>query len=193
MPGTPTPCIQGRYISKSLANYHQKLLQREEDQHFPAIFFVHILASSVWDSETLAPLDTSLHLLDVENWNLKCSRLDSSHQSMCCLSMVRGSLLRCYQMLTAPSVNPFSLQHSKPSVRFAAEGRMGACTSAVTPSRGTKEGWLQLEDVSYFVLDEADRMLDLGFQGEVAKIVERIRPEKQLWEPHLAFAFWEAS
>ena len=39
---------------------------------------------------------------------------------------------------------------------------------------------LSLERVSYVVLDEADRMFDLGFEPQIAKILELIRPDRQL-------------
>jgi len=39
---------------------------------------------------------------------------------------------------------------------------------------------LTLKRVTYFALDEADRMLDLGFQGEVADISGQVRPERQV-------------
>ena len=39
---------------------------------------------------------------------------------------------------------------------------------------------LQLDRVSYVVLDEADRMFDLGFEPQIAKILELIRPDRQL-------------
>eukprot|EP01156_Anaeramoeba_ignava_P013982 Anaeramoba_ignava/a607960_29.p1 GENE.a607960_29~~a607960_29.p1 ORF type:complete len:502 (-),score=182.32 a607960_29:15-1331(-) len=38
---------------------------------------------------------------------------------------------------------------------------------------------ISLERVTYFVLDEVDRMLDFGFKPEVRKIVNEIRPERQ--------------
>lgn len=38
----------------------------------------------------------------------------------------------------------------------------------------TREGTLSLEDVSYLVLDEADRMLDMGFEPDVREIVSKI-------------------
>lgn len=39
---------------------------------------------------------------------------------------------------------------------------------------------VSLRDVTYFVLDEADRMLDMGFQGDVATISDNVRPERQV-------------
>ncbi|KAF4724859.1 ATP-dependent RNA helicase dbp2, partial [Perkinsus olseni] len=36
-----------------------------------------------------------------------------------------------------------------------------------------------LRRVTYLVLDEADRMLDMGFEPQVRKIVSQIRPDRQ--------------
>lgn len=35
-----------------------------------------------------------------------------------------------------------------------------------------------LSDISYMVLDEADRMLDMGFEPQVREIVQTIRPDR---------------
>ncbi|KAK8825318.1 hypothetical protein WA538_003015, partial [Blastocystis sp. DL] len=37
-----------------------------------------------------------------------------------------------------------------------------------------------LQRVSYIVLDEADRMLDMGFEPQISRIVENARPDRQL-------------
>merc|ERR1711988_1803065 len=36
-----------------------------------------------------------------------------------------------------------------------------------------------LKRVTYLVLDEADRMLDMGFEPQVRKIVSQVRPDRQ--------------
>merc|ERR1719478_2026525 len=44
-------------------------------------------------------------------------------------------------------------------------------------------GTTNLKRVTYLVLDEADRMLDMGFEPQVRKITSQIRPDRQtlLW------------
>ena len=36
-----------------------------------------------------------------------------------------------------------------------------------------------LKRITYLVLDEADRMLDMGFEHEVSLILNQIRPDRQ--------------
>jgi ATP-dependent RNA helicase DDX46/PRP5 len=38
---------------------------------------------------------------------------------------------------------------------------------------------VNLSRVTYLVLDEADRMFDMGFEPQVMKIVNNIRPDRQ--------------
>jgi ATP-dependent RNA helicase DDX5/DBP2 len=44
-------------------------------------------------------------------------------------------------------------------------------------------GKTNLKRITYLVLDEADRMLDMGFEDQIRKIVDQIRPDRQtlLW------------
>ena len=42
------------------------------------------------------------------------------------------------------------------------------------------QGYVSLSDIRFFVLDEADRMLDMGFFDDVTKIIERVKNRKNL-------------
>ena len=42
-----------------------------------------------------------------------------------------------------------------------------------------ESGKTNLRRVTYLVLDEADRMLDMGFEPQIRKIVNQIRPDRQ--------------
>lgn len=42
-----------------------------------------------------------------------------------------------------------------------------------------ESGKTNLRRITYLVLDEADRMLDMGFEPQIRKIVGQIRPDRQ--------------
>jgi len=69
-------------------------------------------------------------------------------------------------------------------IRFAQEQRglsMGADVVVATPGRLISHiamGYVDLSKVSFFVLDEADRMLDMGFYDDIMQIV-RCLPDKR--------------
>ena len=43
-----------------------------------------------------------------------------------------------------------------------------------------EQGEINLEQVSFFVLDEADRMLDMGFMPAIEKVIEQLPPKRQM-------------
>ncbi|KAG8314429.1 putative ATP-dependent RNA helicase ddx17 [Homalodisca vitripennis] len=43
-----------------------------------------------------------------------------------------------------------------------------------------ERGQTNLRRCTYLVLDEADRMLDMGFEPQIRKIIEQIRPDRQV-------------
>merc|ERR1719451_249190 len=68
----------------------------------------------------------------------------------------------------------------------ASDLRRGCELVVATPGRlldFLEGGTTNLHRVTYLVLDEADRMLDMGFEPQIRKIVSQIRPDRQtlLW------------
>ncbi len=60
--------------------------------------------------------------------------------------------------------------------------RNGVDVLVATPGRLLdlmEQGYIRLNDIEYFVLDEADRMLDMGFIHDIRKIIDRLPPQRQ--------------
>jgi len=60
--------------------------------------------------------------------------------------------------------------------------RRGADVLVATPGRLLDlidQGYIRLNDVEYFVLDEADRMLDMGFIHDIRKIIAKLPTKRQ--------------
>ncbi|HTS43697.1 MAG TPA: DEAD/DEAH box helicase [Puia sp.] len=69
-----------------------------------------------------------------------------------------------------------------PQFHQVGEIRRGVDILVATPGRLLdllKQNILQLNDISYFVLDEADRMLDMGFVHDVKRIIAKLPSKKQ--------------
>ena len=62
------------------------------------------------------------------------------------------------------------LERVQPSIIIACPGRL---------IDFVEEGVITLQNISYLVLDEADRMLDMGFEPQIRKIVEKISKNRQ--------------
>lgn len=60
--------------------------------------------------------------------------------------------------------------------------RRGVDVLVATPGRLLDlmgQGHISLQDVEYFVLDEADRMLDMGFIHDIRKLIKALPPKRQ--------------
>ncbi len=60
--------------------------------------------------------------------------------------------------------------------------RRGVDVLVATPGRLLDlmdQGFIRLKDVEYFVLDEADRMLDMGFIHDIRKIIDKLPGKRQ--------------
>eukprot|EP00956_Cyclotella_meneghiniana_P044299 scaffold311682_cov93-Cyclotella_meneghiniana.AAC.1 len=70
-----------------------------------------------------------------------------------------------------------------PKSRQVRDLRSGVEIVIATPGRlidHLEQGNTNLRRVTYLVLDEADRMLDMGFEPQLRKIVGQIRPDRQV-------------
>jgi ATP-dependent RNA helicase RhlE len=60
--------------------------------------------------------------------------------------------------------------------------RQGIDVLVATPGRLLdlmQQGFVKLNDIQYFVLDEADRMLDMGFIHDIRKIIAKLPTKRQ--------------
>jgi ATP-dependent RNA helicase DDX5/DBP2 len=60
--------------------------------------------------------------------------------------------------------------------------RQGVEVAIATPGRlidFLESGTTNLRRVTYLCMDEADRMLDMGFEPQIRKIVSQVRPDRQ--------------
>src|SRR5262249_54444053 len=63
-----------------------------------------------------------------------------------------------------------------------AELRRGVDALVATPGRLLdlmNQGFVRLDDIAFFVLDEADRMLDMGFLPDVKRVIAKLPKQRQ--------------
>lgn len=83
-----------------------------------------------------------------------------------------------------------------PKHKQTSELKRGVDCVVATPGRLKdlmQEGSCQLSDIEYLVLDEADRMLDMGFEEEVRRIVEECRSKEDGRQTAMFSATWPAA
>lgn len=82
-------------------------------------------------------------------------------------------------------VSSYAVYGGNDGIRFEQERKgltMGADIIVATPGRlisHLNSGHIDLSKVSFFVLDEADRMLDMGFSDDIMKIVSYLPSDRQ--------------
>ena len=99
-------------------------------------------------------------------------------------------LAETQKFISGTGIRPACCYGGVPKGQQARDLRYGAEMVIATPGRlidflseGSYQAQTNLKRVTYLVLDEADRMLDMGFEPQVRKIVADIRPDRQtlLW------------
>ena len=83
---------------------------------------------------------------------------------------------------SAPNLDTICVYGGTPISRQMRELDYGVDIAVGTPGRIIdllNRGALNLKDVQFVVLDEADQMLQVGFQEDVEKILERLPPKRQ--------------
>ncbi|RDX65727.1 DEAD-box ATP-dependent RNA helicase 53, mitochondrial [Mucuna pruriens] len=83
---------------------------------------------------------------------------------------------------SAPNLDTICVYGGTPISRQMSQLDYGVDIAVGTPGRIIdllNRGALNLKDVKFVVLDEADQMLQVGFQEDVEKILERLPPKRQ--------------
>jgi ATP-dependent RNA helicase DDX42 len=75
-----------------------------------------------------------------------------------------------------------TLYHSNPRILVATPGRLLDVLRALPKKQkegGTTTAAFTLQDVTFLVLDEADKLLQMGFSNQVIQVLQQIRPDRQ--------------
>ncbi|KAH8420527.1 hypothetical protein KR009_011107 [Drosophila setifemur] len=93
------------------------------------------------------------------------------------------SVVRDYGHLCKPEIRHTCIFGGSSKVPQARDLERGVEVIIATPGRlidFLENRNTNLERCTYLVLDEADRMLDMGFEPQIRKIIEQIRPDRQV-------------
>ncbi|KAJ3110087.1 ATP-dependent RNA helicase dbp2, partial [Physocladia obscura] len=88
----------------------------------------------------------------------------------------------CNKFGSSSKIKNCCLYGGAPKVPQIRELERGIEICIATPGRlidMLESGKTNLRRVTYLVMDEADRMLDMGFEPQIRKIVDQIRPDRQ--------------
>jgi len=88
----------------------------------------------------------------------------------------------CKRFSASSNIRVVCCYGGMPKSQQARELHWGAEIVIATPGRlidFLESGTTNLKRVTYLVLDEADRMLDMGFEPAMRKIISQIRPDRQ--------------
>jgi ATP-dependent RNA helicase DDX5/DBP2 len=120
----------------------------------------------------------------------QCIRFGASSEikSTCVYGGVpKGGQIRDLQRGIVSSISTSPHLHISTSINaegdlIFARASIGVEICIATPGRLIDlltTGRTNLARVTYLVLDEADRMLDMGFEPQIRKIIEQVRPDRQ--------------
>lgn len=93
------------------------------------------------------------------------------------------SVTRDFGCQSSPQIRHTCIFGGSPKMPQARDLERGVEVVIATPGRlidFLEKGITNLMRCTYLVLDEADRMLDMGFEPQIRKIIEQIRPDRQV-------------
>ncbi|XP_055383913.1 probable ATP-dependent RNA helicase DDX5 [Condylostylus longicornis] len=93
------------------------------------------------------------------------------------------TVTRDYGCTSRPIIRHTCIFGGSPKMPQARDLERGVEVVIATPGRlidFLEKGITNLKRCTYLVLDEADRMLDMGFEPQIRKIIEQIRPDRQV-------------
>jgi len=150
-----------------------------QEQSLPAVLAgKDVLAQAMTGSGKTAAFGIGvLHKLDVQNYQTQALVLCPTRELA---DQVSNELRRLARSM--PNTNILSLCGGKPMGPQLASLERNPHVIVGTPGRVLKhmqKGSLTLKSVNTLVLDEADRMLDMGFQEEIMKLISEVPKKRQ--------------